>query len=112
MNVSFEEIGALVVTVPAGTCGENTLCKIGIAGKADSCVSSDRFCGVAYGIRGQAAAVQIRGMITVPYSGTAPKPGFSKLCADGTGGVKVSEAGESYLTLAVDTAAKTVTINL
>ena len=52
------------------------------------------------------------GFVTVPYSSTEPTPGYAKLSADGTGGVKTDEGGREYLVVSVDTAAKSVTILL
>ena len=46
------------------------------------------------------------------YTGTAPSLGWANLSADGNGGVKVDTAGNNYLVVAVDTAAKTCVIEL
>lgn len=71
-------------------------------------------CGVVLGgVRGGAAAVQIGGVATVGYSGTAPTVGWKALACDGTGGVKtVTTGGLQRLVLAVDTTAKTAVIKL
>lgn len=71
-------------------------------------------CGVVLGgVRGGAAAVQIGGVATVGYSGTAPAVGWKALACDGTGGVKtVTTGGLQRLVLAVDTTAKTAVIKL
>ena len=112
MNVSFEEIGSLQVTFPAGTCADSKLCKLNVSGKADLCADGDRFCGLVRGIRGSAAGVQIHGFVTVPYTGSAPKCGYSKLSANAAGGVKADESGTAYLVAAVNTSGKTVTFEL
>ena len=112
MNVSYEQIGHLSVTIPAGTCQAGQVCKVGTDGKAASCSAGDRFCGVAEVIRGDYAGVQIHGFAGVSYTGTAPTLGYVNLSANGSGGVKVDSSGVSYLVLEVDTAAKTVTIEL
>ncbi len=71
-------------------------------------------CGVVLGgVRGGAAAVQIGGVATVGYSGTAPAVGWKALACDGEGGVKtVTTGGLQCLVLAVDTTAKTAVIKL
>ena len=52
-------------------------------------------------------------MVTAGYSGSsAPTVGWSGLAADGSGGVKASSAGRSYLVVDVDTSGKTVTFAL
>ncbi len=112
MSVSFEEIGYLAVTLPEGTCQEDQVCKVGADGTAQTCAAGDRFCGVVKGLRGGFAGVQIHGIATVPYTGTAPTCGYGSLCADGIGGVKTASAGTTYLVLQVDTTAKTVTFQL
>lgn len=112
MNVSYEQIGYLSVTIPAGTCQAGQVCKVGSDGKAAVCSAGDRFCGVAETIRGGYAGVQIHGFAPVHYTGTVPDTGYVNLSADGAGGVKVDASGASYLAIQVDTASGTVTIEL
>ena len=63
---------------------------------------------------GKACSVQLGGIVRLRYSGdTAPAAGYSKLTADGTGGVSVNAAkGREYLILNVDSMEKTVDIKL
>ena len=63
-------------------------------------------------MRGDLVTVQYRGFVTLPYSGTAPSVGYGILAADGAGGVKGAQSGESYLIVNVDTTAKTVCVLL
>ncbi len=111
MNISYEGIGHLAVTFPAGSCVAGKVCKIGTDGKAATCAAGDKLCGVTESVNGSQAGVQIHGFVTVDYTGTAPTAGYVSLCADGNGGVKTG-AGREYLVTAVDTAAKTVTFEL
>ena len=92
--------GMAVVLTGSGSVG------LGTAGNAP--------CGVVLGgVRGGAAAVQIGGVATVGYSGTAPAVGWKALACDGEGGVKtVTTGGLQCLVLAVDTTAKTAVIKL
>ena len=50
--------------------------------------------------------------MTVSYSSTAPAYGRAILVADGSGGVKTAESGDTYIVVDKDTTAKTVTIIL
>ena len=63
-------------------------------------------------VRGGNAAVQVGGFAQVGYTGNVPAMGYTKLSADGTGGVKGDTAGTEYLVAAVDTVKKTVTVLL
>ena len=112
MNVSYEEIGHLSVTFPAGSCQAGQVCKVDTDGKAAACAAGERICGLVEGIRGSYAGVQIHGFAKISYSGSAPACGFAKLAADGTGGICVNENGASYLVVKVDTAEKTAVIEL
>lgn len=71
------------------------------------------FCGVARSYDGTYATVQIKGAVTLSYTGNAPATGYTKLAADGKGGVKggVTNARE-FLVFGVDETAKTVTFML
>ncbi len=62
------------------------------------------------------ATIQVRGFVTLPYSGaTAPTVGYCELVTDDSGYVKAQSAVEgnvSRLVVAVDTTEKTVTFLL
>ncbi len=60
------------------------------------------FCGVAVSVRGGAAAVQMSGYVTMPYSGDEPGYGVQKMAANGEGGVCVSENGIPVTVVRVD----------
>lgn len=112
MNISYEEIGCLRVTFPAGGCAAGKVCKVNGGGQAAPCSAKERFCGLVESVHGSQAAVLLHGFAALPYSGAAPALGYVALSADGAGGVQVDTAGASYLAVAVDTAAKTVTVEL
>ena len=61
-----------------------------------------------------ACSVQLRGFVTLPYSGTtAPSLGYNALEADGAGGVKVGESSaRERLVVEVDATAGKVTFLL
>ena len=112
MNISYEGIGHVGVTFPAGTCVEGQVCKIGTDGKAAACSAGEKFCGVAETVNESCAGVQIHGFVTVAYTGTAPAMGYAAMSANGSGGVKADSNGNTYLVAAVDSAAMTVTFEL
>ena len=111
MSVSFHGIGQVCATF-LGTGTEGQVVKVSTAATVAPCEDGNSFCGVALCVKDDACAVQVAGFVTVPYSSTEPTPGYAKLSADGTGGVKTDESGREYLVVSVDTAAKTVTILL
>ncbi len=112
MNICYDGIGYLAVTVPAGSCAAGKVCMLGADGEADLCTSGGRFMGLCEEVKQGLAAVQIGGFARVKYSGTAPSLGFTKLAADSNGGICTNEGGQEHLVVAVDTAATTVTIKL
>ncbi len=111
MNISYEAIGHLSVTFPAGNCAVGQVCKMGADGSVVPCGDGDTPCGVVESIHGGKAAVQIHGFVQVRYSGNAPAMGYTALVANGTGGMKTG-AGKQYLVVAVDKSANTAVIEL
>jgi hypothetical protein len=111
MKVSFEGIGETVVTFYNNGAAAGDAVKLSANGKVAEAASGERFMGVCTSAEADFAAVQISGVVTMPYTGTAPSVGYGYLLSDGTGGVKVDSAstktGGEYLILDVDTTAKT-----
>lgn len=113
-NLSYEGMGALL----ASFCAEDGVTKGAVVTMSASdtvadCDSGDFICGVAVDPKEGFTAVQLAGLATVSYSGTAPAVGFASLVADGSGGVKVDATnGMSYLVISVDTATTTAVIRL
>ncbi len=68
--------------------------------------------GIALHCRRDIAAVQMKGYVEVPYSGTAPTLGWNTLVADGKGGLRCASGGLSRLVINVDTAARCVGLYL
>lgn len=112
MKYSYEGIGSLVVTFPAGTASEGQVCKIGQQGRADRCAANEDFCGVVLAEENGMAAVQLEGFAAVTYSGTKPTLGYVSLVADGNGRVLRDESGKEYLVAAVNTAEMKAVIKL
>ena len=112
MNISYEGIGAQVVTFPMGTCKAGQVCKIGTTGSVDKCSVGDKFCGVMLAGEADMAAVQVEGFIRIGYAGSKPSCGYVNLAADGSGKVIVDSDGREYLVVAVNTADMSVIIKL
>lgn len=110
MKVSFDGIWEKPVTFLNDGAEQGEPVKVSDDGTVAPCSAGEGFDGVATVVRGEDAGVVLRGFVTLGYSGAAPAVGHSKLVADGSGGVKTDNGGKDYLTAAVDTAGKTVTI--
>ncbi len=73
------------------------------------CAAGEDFCGLALELKVPYVTAQTGGFVSLPYSGTAPQPGYVSLAADGSGGVKsVASGGRQLLVINADTAKKTV----
>lgn len=109
MSVSFGgllESTATFKTAASITAGK--LVKMSANGTVAACSDGDKFCGYVVSDDGSYAAVQVRGVVTVPYTGTAPSVGFASLVSDGTG-VKASNSGREHLVISVDSTGSKVT---
>lgn len=90
---SFEDIGAVTATFAAGEGVEGgQVVKVTANGAVGPCAEGDTFCGVALEPRKGAAAVQVKGFVTVSCTGDLTL-GWTALAADGMGGVKASTSG-------------------
>ena len=117
MGISYDGIGEWCATFGCGKVKEGDVVKVSANGSADVCGAGDSFCGVVRAVAhdGKACTVQLGGLASVKYSGTAPAVGFSELVADGSGGVSKpgdNQNGSSYLVLSVDSAADKAVIKL
>ena len=112
MNISFEGVGQVCATFLGAGLTDGQVVKITDNGTVGACSAGDAFCGVALCCKDDACTVQVSGFVTVKYSGTAPKPGWTGLAADGEGGIKSAGSGTAYLVADVNDEAKTVTIML
>jgi len=117
MNIGFQGIGEMAATfkVKDGielNCG-NAAVMTG-SGEIGTGSDGDLICGVVLHMdKDGYTCMQIGGLATVGYSGTAPVPGWQMLCVDGTGKVKaVAADGKEYLVISVDEAAETAVIKL
>lgn len=77
------------------------------------CSANDLFDGIVIDVGEGVCTVQMKGFVTVSYSGSAPTAGRVKLEADGAGKVREdSDNGREYLVTDVDTTNKLVTFYL
>ncbi len=117
MSISYEGIGEWCATFGCGAVSEGDIVKVSANGTVGKCAAGDGFCGVVRAIAhdGKACTVQLGGLASVKYSGTAPAAGYAELMADGSGGVSKpgeNQSGSSYLVLSVDSAAGKAVIRL
>ena len=90
---SFEEMGAVTVSFAADTGVKGgQVVKVTEDGTVGPCADGDAFCGVALEPRNGAAAVQVKGFVTVSTTGSLT-PGWANVEADGSGGVQSSADG-------------------
>lgn len=114
MEISLNGFGETAATFEAaeGTAAGAPV-KLTGNGVVGPCEAGDDFCGIALGVRGGFAAVQLAGYARLPFSGEAPQVGFRQLSASGAGGVQASASGgRSLLVTDVDEAGGTLGIIL
>ena len=98
---SFEDIGAVTATFAAGEGVEGgQVVRMTANGTVGPCAEGDAFCGVALEPRKGAAAVQVKGFVTVSCTGSLTL-GRTDLAADGKGGVKAASGGVTALVVSV-----------
>lgn len=112
MSISYEGIGHLSVTFPNNNAVENQVCTLNSNGKVSTCAAGGVFLGVAESVNDTYAGVQIGGFVKVGYTGTAPAMGYTKLSADGAGGIRADANGNAYWVAQVDTVNNIATIKL
>ena len=112
--VSFEGIGQWSATFCCADVQEGQVVKVCGSGEVGKCAGGESFCGVVNTVSrdGEACGVVLGGMVSVPYTGSAPAPGYVGLSADGAGGVKADGTGRKYWVAAVDEGGKRVTFML
>lgn len=109
MSVSFGGFNSNIATFKtAEELESGCSVKISESDTVSACADGDVFCGFVVNGEGGYASVQLSGVVTAPYTGTAPEVGYAMLASDGSG-VKASESGREYLVIAADETAKTVT---
>ena len=111
MNVSFNGFGENVLTFETqGTITAQA--PVMVTDKRKGQRGKRRVLRNLHHVRNGYAAVQLKGYVRVPYSGTAPTVGFVKLKASDGKAVVDASNGREYLVIDVDTTAGTAGIIL
>lgn len=111
MNISYQSIGQVCATFMAYDTQAGQVVKMFSNDIVGPCQAGEDFIGVLLHQRGNTATVQTDGFVEVPFSGSSPDAGWTSLCADGNGGVKVG--GErKYLVVTTNTATNMLTLKL
>ena len=104
-KVSFGGIGEVVATFYAGeTVKAGQVVKMSGDSTVAACAAGGRLCGAALSCECGCAGVQVKGFLSLPYSGEAPAVGAAVLAADGKGGVKTAQSGTACTVIHVDEA--------
>lgn len=108
MNVSFNGYDEGIMTFEAASgVAVGVPVAVSANGKV-SAVTSGAFCGICTGVRDGYAAVQLKGYVVAPSTGSI-SVGYTKLAAATGGKVKAdSTNGREYLVVNVDSTANTV----
>lgn len=110
MSVSFAGFNMNALTFRCGAkISEGTPVKIQKSDYVTVCSIDEGFHGIAIDSDTKYVSVQLKGMATLNYTGTAPATGYSNLSANGLGGVQASASGNKYLVVSVNETAHTVT---
>lgn len=107
-SIGYDGIGKdLAITMRQSTLtkgtDENKPCKVSANDTVALCADGDRIHGVIGTIDKEVCSVNLRGIFSIPYTGSAPTVGISKLLANGSGGVKVDAGGDEFRVVHVDT---------
>ncbi len=109
-QVSFDDIHSVAATFAAqeGVVSGQVV-KITANGQVGPCSDNDAFCGVALS-GAPFVGVQVKGFVTVKATGSIAL-GYTKVCANGQGGVKAGGSRE-YLVVETDSTAGTAVLYL
>lgn len=112
-KISYEGVGEMVVSI--GMTEEVTpgeVVRMLDNDLACPCADGELFCGVALKADKVCGSMQVKGFVTVPYSGESMAVGWMKLAANGMGGVRVNDNGIPMLVVCKDEDAMTAVICL
>lgn len=114
MSISFKGFNEQVLTFnTSAELDAGTLVKMNGSGTVAPCASGDKIMGVVLACRNNIASVQVGGYISLPYSGTAPTPGYCGICAADSTKIKTdNSAGKLLAVLETDTTASVAGILL
>ena len=110
--ISYEGIGEVAATVRVSDA-----VKAGMVVRVEEndlvcpCISGEEFCGVILNRNGDYGCMQVKGFVTVRFTGTM-EPGWVNLIANGIGGVRAVDSGMRTLVIHADNEKKTAVICL
>lgn len=103
MSLSYEGFGVNALTFRCSAkINDGAPVKFNKPNYVVTCSDGNEFHGVVIDSDTSYASVQMRGIVTVNYTGTAPTLGYCVLSANGASGVKVSTTGNKYLVVSVN----------
>lgn len=108
MSISFHGTQESVLTFEAGSVTAGNMVGMSANNKVADASAGTLPVGKAIHVRGDIAAVQVKGYMELPYSGTAPSLGWGIIVADGDGGVKSATTGLTVLIVEVDSTNETL----
>ena len=105
MSVAFDGIGRSVLTFEAGDVKKGDVVAMSGNDTVAKAAAAEVPVGIVLNKRQDWAAVQVKGYVELPDSGTAPPVGGNKRAADGHGGLRTAaDKGRDCLVVRVDTA--------
>lgn len=111
MSISYGGIGHFSVTFPNNSGIAGMPCGLDASGNVVLCTNGEKFIGVVERVKEGYCGVQIGGFVELPYTGTKPNPGYVKLCANGTGGVRADDTyGLGYWVVQVNSTTGKLTV--
>lgn len=111
MELSYNGFGRQVASF-TGSVAVGDLVSLSGSGTVAKASADKPLVGVCVSKRGELAGVQLRGAVTIGYTGAAPAPGKAALVTAGNNLVKTAATGDALLVLAVDADRKTCTVLL
>ena len=110
---SYEGIGEMVVSVGmTEEVNSGEVVRMMSSDMVCPCEDGELFCGVALKADKICGSMQLKGFVTVPYSGEGMDVGWMKLAANGMGGVRVDANGKPMLVIRKDEDAMTIVVCL
>lgn len=111
MKYSFNGLGETVATFN-GSVSRGDIVTIGDNDTVAKASTDKELIGVCVSTNGDVVGIQLKGAVTLKYTGTAPMPGYVGFLTAGTNQVKVSPDARKVLVLRVNSVDKTVTVLL
>lgn len=111
MKLSFNGLNQIVASFN-GSVSVGDIITLNNNGIVKKAVADKDIHGVCVSNNGTVVGVQLKGSVTLPYTGTAPTVGYCVLQTAGNNAVKAASNGQAYLVLSVNTDSQTTTILL